>query len=372
MNGSTSTYTNVNTSNRVTAITNPARTLLYDNAGNTVSDGYVASYNLAGRMSTLSLNGITSTYAVDGMSRRVRKYDSTGEASTVVFVYGQGNELLGEYDSTGAALREYVWLGSTPVAVFTPDPGGASNPLIYYIHADHLDAPRVVVDRSNSQRRWEWLGEPFGTTPPNTDPSGLGAFTMNLRFPGQYFDQESGLFYNIHRVYDASIGRYTQSDPIGLAGGINTYAYAGGSPVTYVDPSGLQADDRPTIPGLGLPNPAVAANQNIARQLQRVLDDVCRPDCSALEAEIRLIAAEIRERYFAMLGDPRDLFNKATTVRISRRGGSWVGHRQQFRDKQITLRKKIEQADAAGCVVDPMDRVLANVAEPPDTPAARP
>lgn len=270
MNGSTSTYTNVNTSNRVTAITNPARTLLYDNAGNTVSDGYVASYNLAGRMSTLSLNGITSTYAVDGMSRRVRKYDSTGEASTVVFVYGQGNELLGEYDSTGAALREYVWLGSTPVAVFTPDPGGASNPLIYYIHADHLDAPRVVVDRSNSQRRWEWLGEPFGTMPPNNDPSGLGAFTLNLRFPGQYFDQESGLFFNNHRVYDGSIGRYTQSDPIGLQGGINTYAYVDGNPVSNIDPDGLQvwvvpvpSGRRPPMVDPDFP-PGVGPNQNPA------------------------------------------------------------------------------------------------------------
>jgi RHS repeat-associated protein len=72
---------------------------------------------------------------------------------------------------------------------------------------------------------------------------------LNLRFPGQYFDQESGLAYNHHRDYAPTLGRYVQSDPIGLAGGINTYAYSYSSPLMYVDPNGLFGmADMPTLP----------------------------------------------------------------------------------------------------------------------------
>jgi RHS repeat-associated protein len=137
-----------------------------------------------------------------------------------------------------------VWLRDTPMAMFTPDPANPSGePLVYFIHTDHLNTPRVVVDRQN-RVRWRWLAEPFGTSAPETNPSGLGVFTQNLRFPGQYADAESGLFYNYHRYYAAGGGGYTQSDPIGLAGGsVSTYGYGGGNPVSYTDASGLCLED---------------------------------------------------------------------------------------------------------------------------------
>jgi uncharacterized protein RhaS with RHS repeats len=77
-----------------------------------------------------------------------------------------------------------VWLRDTPMAMFTPDPANPSGePPVYFIRSDHLNTPRVVVDREN-RVRWRWLAEPFGTSAPETDPSGLGGFTQNLRFPG--------------------------------------------------------------------------------------------------------------------------------------------------------------------------------------------
>jgi RHS repeat-associated protein len=69
--------------------------------------------------------------------------------------------------------------------------------------------------------------------------NGMATFTFNLRLPGQYADAETGLFYNHFRDYDPQIGRYVQSDPIGLAGGLNTYAYADGAPTQLADRFGL-------------------------------------------------------------------------------------------------------------------------------------
>jgi RHS repeat-associated protein len=109
---------------------------------------------------------------------------------------------------------------------------------IFFVHADHLNAPRVVTNSSN-QIRWRWISDPFGQLPPEENPTNLGAFTLNLRLPGQVYDIESNLHYNYFRDYDPSTGRYVQSDPIGLRGGINTYAYVKSSPLTFIDPDGL-------------------------------------------------------------------------------------------------------------------------------------
>jgi RHS repeat-associated protein len=293
LNGVPSTYNTAPTSNRLDNITNPTRGFLYDEAGNTRQDtgkAFTATYDLSGRMITLAKGGVTTTYTYDTLGRRVRKVSSTGAASTVIFVYGLDGQLLGEYNSAGVALREYVWLGTKPIAMFTPDSANAANPPIaYYIHADHLDTPRIVSDK-NDKRRWKWLAEPFGTSAPETNPDALGVFTQNLRFPGQYADSESGLFYNMARYYDSSGARYTQSDPIGLKGGINTFAYVRGNPASYIDPLGLrlvciipfgcsyQPDPipvDPTEPTLPAPSPSLptipAVNRSIICQVYPLL-----------------------------------------------------------------------------------------------------
>lgn len=99
-----------------------------------------------------------------------------------------------------------------------------------------------MITDQNGNAVWQWQPtEPFGDNPCNQDPNGTGnQFVFNLRFPGQYFDVETGLFYNYYRDYDPATGRYIQSDPIGLYGAsLSTFAYVGGNPVGYIDPRGL-------------------------------------------------------------------------------------------------------------------------------------
>jgi RHS repeat-associated protein len=222
----------------------------------------------------------------------------------VIFVYGQQGELLGEYDHTGQVIREYAWLGNIPLAVFMPDPANpAGAPLVYYIHTDHLNTPRVVVD-TNGATRWTWIAEPFGTTVPDSNPSGLGSFAFNLRFPGQYADAESGLFYNYFRNYDNSKGGYTQSDPIGLAGGINTYAYARADPLAFADPSGLYYFAIPNL--YDQPDGWLVFHRDPGTPLTyvgsfKVLNTKCQILCVFTNEEWR---AAMRRDHYAQNGEP--------------------------------------------------------------------
>jgi RHS repeat-associated protein len=132
-------------------------------------------------------------------------------------------------------VTETVWLEDIPVAVLKPDSTG-----LYYVHTDHLATPRMVSRPSDNHVEWLWDNvEPFGNVAPDQNPSGDGLFSFNARFPGQYFDVETGKHYNYFRDYDPSIGRYVESDPIGLDGGMNTYAYVDSNPLGVTDPAGL-------------------------------------------------------------------------------------------------------------------------------------
>ena len=254
-------------SNRLTDISNPARSFSHDPAGNTLLDWQpglraTAGYDLSNRLASFTTerqnNSSTSTnstgFLYNAQGQRVAKLLGTtrkcsgarscesavGPANAaIVFVYDQEGHLLGEYKAAdGTPLREYIWLGDIPIAIVgteVPDVPGPE--AIFHLHADHLNTPRVATDQAGNER-WNWFGQPFGDTTPNTNPKSLGRFTLDLRLPGQYFDQETGLSYNGFRDYDAGVGRYVQSDPIGVAGGINTYTYVEGNPVSLTDPTG--------------------------------------------------------------------------------------------------------------------------------------
>jgi RHS repeat-associated protein len=114
----------------------------------------------------------------------------------------------------------------------------ASGRSYFYVHTDHLNTPRKIAQPTTGTLAWRWDTDPFGTVAPNQNPGGLGTFVYNLRAPGQYYQAETGLNQNMARDYDPQVGRYVESDPIGLHAGVNTYAYVANSPTDGFDPLG--------------------------------------------------------------------------------------------------------------------------------------
>jgi RHS repeat-associated protein len=283
-------------SNRLTTVTDGvARSYAYDAAGNTLSDGIRGfTYDDSGRMATATRDGITTQYAYNALGQRVRK-SSAGVLQ--YFVYDESGHLLGTYGPNGSLIEEFVWLGDIPVAtVRHTDSGGIG---FFYIHTDHLNTPTRVTRHDDNAVMWRWDRDPFGNGVPNEDAEGNGQFVfLNLRFPGQQFDSETGLHYNYFRDYDPAVGRYAQSDPIGLEGGLNTYRYADANPLMLVDPEGLTPATGTSAPGIRIPgiripapNPIASAGiygfgfgtvmyPYIAQPLGDAIDRLCKPDCN--------------------------------------------------------------------------------------------
>ena len=195
----------------------------YDETGNIVRDDkHTYSYDSRNRLVVIDDN-VTYQYNYD--NRRVSK---TVDDNTTYFIY-DGHMLVGEYglNMTDDSRKEYVYLNSTPVATSTAKES-------YRVYADHLDTSRkVATDDKKSKIIWKWESKPFG------EDVAIGTFSFNLRFPGQYFDNETSTHYNINRDYNPVTGRYIQSDPIGFDGGVNTFGYVGGNTIINIDTCGL-------------------------------------------------------------------------------------------------------------------------------------
>ncbi|HTP26246.1 MAG TPA: RHS repeat-associated core domain-containing protein, partial [Anaeromyxobacteraceae bacterium] len=337
----------------------------------TVSAGITYVYDGRGRMKSAG----TTTYAINGLGQRVKK----NNGSDLFFAYDEAGHLIGEYDSTGAPIEETVWLGDLPVAVIKPKtPSGFD---AFYIWTDNLGTPRQITDTTN-QSRWEWPNaDPFGNNQPNENPASLGAFNYNLRFPGQYYDAEKASNYNYFRDYDPGIGRYVESDPIGLGGGYNTYSYVASSPLRFADFLGLQAAAAGGAGAAGSGGAAVAggtgqstgdsggssgigSSSDIARQIQELYHKwTCPPDCWEIANNIQNLTNELKLRYLQMTADKNNLYQTNVIGRMS-----WIGHQMQYNQKQKELRKWVQMAREQGCPYNLEAHKYMDL-DPPDRPA---
>ena len=205
----------------------------YDEVGNTIQAAdHSYEYNNANRLSQAMVNGLTTDYRYNALGQRTLK---TNANESVLFIYDLNGQLIGEYDSSSSTIMEYVYLNGKTLALLN------NQNEIYFVHNDHLGTPQHM---SNLASNIVWKAEytPFGEAEIDEDVDGDGRLVKNnQRFLGQYYDWETELNYNYFRYYESATGRYITSDPIGLAGGINTYAYALQNSINNIDPYGLSS-----------------------------------------------------------------------------------------------------------------------------------
>jgi RHS repeat-associated protein len=202
--------------------------------------GGAAAFTFGGRnlLESMTVNSQGITYKINGLGQRVSEAFS---GSTTHYIHDVGGNVIAEADgSTGTTTVEYVWLEGELLAQVD----GSGN--IVYVHNSHIGAPQKITNPSRTLV-WDQIREPFGevsSTPTSTTPT-------NWRFLGQYANSNNSLSHNGARDYDPSCACYVESDPIGLAGGLNPLSYAMQNPVNNIDPAGLDTQVTIGIGGTG-------------------------------------------------------------------------------------------------------------------------
>jgi RHS repeat-associated protein len=295
--------------------TRDGQTVGLDAAGNTLEQRqaqriYTYQYDDAGRLAQAFRDGqwkLTNHY--DAYGRRVIALKPSGNTQlTYVFVYSADGRLMSETVlrpgwAHAQAVREVIWLDDMPVAhlrrTYLPS-GNLALSQFTYLHADHLNTPRFGTDESQVVV-WRLRTDAFGEGAVEVDPDENGQnVQIQLRFPGQYSDGATGVYYNYFRDYDRTTGRYVTSDPIGLVGGLNTYSYARSNPVTLIDPFGLDTAPRspnpvrPKIPRPPVTKSACAFLYAMDKKRQTELEsaEACFQETQRIIEE----GCEIRER----------------------------------------------------------------------------
>ena len=382
----TKAYAYPSTSHRLSSVAGENRT--YDAVGNTLSIGAAREfdYNDAGRMSEVRNGGaVAMNYAYNGRGEQIRKHLGASETQVL---YDEAGQWLGDYGTSGIALQQAIWIDDMPVGIL--DSGQ-----LYYIQPDHLGTPRSVTDSARNVAVWTWdsKGEVFGSTPPDQDADGDAVpFGLNMRLPGQRMDAYSGFSQNYHRDYDSGAGRYTQSDPIGLEGGVSTYAYVQSSPLLVSDPLGLQTPAKCALPanfaacaaagittgsttssgstsGAALAvGSAIATGAIVSSPGDSIRQD-CGQDCEKFYQAVVFWLQDVKDRYWALKVDKLDLFNTRPTGKMS-----WAGHIQQFRQSQGNLRAALLTAESNRCMryASPSSAWRWATMPSPDSPMPKP
>jgi len=202
-------------------------------------DHWQYRYDSRERLVEVSKNGqLLASYAYNPLGQRISK-TLVQENRTTYYLYSEEG-LVGEYDEQGNLQQEFAW---DPTAYWMSRPlftraqrHDNGQWTVSYYGNSHLGTPEVAFEKSG-EVTWRARAQAFGETQVS-----LNTIDNPLRFPGQYFDEESGLHYNYFRDYDPGLGRYVEGDPIGLEGGINRYLYAVGRVLGLIDPLGLYAE----------------------------------------------------------------------------------------------------------------------------------
>ena len=210
-------------------------------------------YNQAGRLASTSAG---TQYTYDAFGHRLVKVGSATAMS--LFQYDRFGHLLEETDNQGNVRADYIYLDGRPIAEYSVGK-------LYFLHDDRLGTPQVATDTTQAPT---WVGnyQPFGALTASSQTALLG---QDLRLPGQENDLETGLYHNGFRDYAPGWGRYVQSDPIGLGGGINTYLYTEGNPLRYIDLLGTQ-EAYPFQNYLGNPTASDAQGLALQQQLEEI------------------------------------------------------------------------------------------------------
>ena len=348
----TENYTIASNSNRLTNIQQGTSNKAYQYlaTGQITNDGVRSyTYDAQGRSETISRSLNTILNAYDAFGQRIQKFSTTaGSQSQTLFVYDENGQLLGEYSPDGKVIREYIWLDGTLVGLRSYQYPNE----ILRVHTDHLGTPRAISNNSN-QVLWRWDGDQFGDVLPT------GTLTFPIRHAGQYYDSEVGIFYNYFRDYDPITGRYIESDPIGLDGGLNTYGYVGGNALGAVDPTGEAA-----VGGVLNGVATLVRNCPIGRVVSlasnvvsstSACDMVINPPenkcdndeddkCDEIRKNINYWVSELRRRYQDLKIDKSGLYRRQPNG-----PHSYAGHRAKFFADQKVLKYWVELAKVIPC-----------------------